>query len=162
MEAEQIAVERYKADQMFKSAASWFWWIGALSIINSMITTSGKQFTFTFGLGISQIGDAWQASDSGILSTLGFFLSFGFSGLFILLAWLARHTTAALPIGIVVYSLDALLFLVAQDWLGLGFHLFALFLIVTGWRAYKRMIVALPPPVSVEPSEVTPESVQAG
>jgi len=162
VEPEQIAVERYKAEQMYISAASWFSWIGGLSILNSVMTSSGKQFNFTFGLGISQIGDAWQASGSGILSTLGFFLSFGFSGLFILLAWLARHTTVALPIGTVVYGLDALLFLIAQDWIGLGFHVFALFLIITGWRASNKMKLALPPPVSAEAPKIIPESGQAG
>lgn len=161
MEAGQIAVERYKAEQMFKSAAGWFWWIGALSLLNSTITMSGKQFNFTFGLGIAQIGDAWMAGDPGILSTLGFFISFGSSGLFLLLAWLARHTTVALPVGIAIYAADALLFLLAQDWLGLGFHVFALFLIVTGWRAYRRMIAALPPSVPAT-GDIAPGSADAG
>lgn len=162
MEAAQVAVERYKAEQLFKSAAGWFWWIGALSIVNSAITMSGKQFTFTFGLGVALIGDAWMAGDSsGLLSTLGFFLSFGSSELFLLLAWLARHTTAALPIGIAIYAADALLFLLAQDWLGLGFHVFALFLIVTGWRAYRRMMKALPQ-APVATSDVEPGTAQAG
>jgi hypothetical protein len=144
MEPEEIAVERYKAEQMFRSAAGWFWWIGALSLLNSAITMSGKQFTFTFGLGVAQIGDAWMAGESGILSTVGFFLSFGSSSLFLLLAWLSRHTTVAMPIGVAVYAADTLLFLLARDWLGLGFHVFALFLIVSGWRAYRRAIAALP------------------
>lgn len=161
MQAEQLAVDRYKAEQTYKSAASWFWWIGALSILNSAIAMSGKQFNFTFGLGLSQIGDAWMASDSGLLSTLGLFLSFGFSGLFLLLAWLSQHTKVALPIGMIVYAVDALLFLIAQDWLGLGFHAFALILIASGWSAYRRMIASLPAP-TVGDGDVAPAPEQAG
>lgn len=145
MEPEQIAVERYKAEQTLKSAASWFWWIGALSVINTAMSLGGKQFTFTFGLGVAQIGDAWMSGEGPLLSTIGFFLSFGSSALFLLLGWLSRHTPVALPVGIAVYALDALLFLFVQDWLGLGFHAFALFLIVSGWRAGRRMMAALPP-----------------
>ena len=119
-----------------------------MSILNSAIATSGKQFNFTFGLGVSQIGDAWMASDSGLLSTVGVLVSFAFSGLFLLLAWLAQHTRVALPIGIAVYAVDALLFVVAQDGLGLGFHAFALFLNISGWATYRRMVpTATAPPV---------------
>jgi hypothetical protein len=154
MEAAQVVVDRYKAEQLYKSAAGWFWWIGGLSVVNSLTTLSGNQFTFTFGLGISQIGDVWLAGESGILWALGFLLSFGSSGLFLLLAWLARHTTAALPLGVGFYAADALIFLLAQDWLGLGFHAFALLLIVNGWRASKRALAALPPPAPVTADSV--------
>jgi hypothetical protein len=161
MQPEQVVLERYKAEQAYKSAASWFWWIGALSIINSAIAMSGKQFNFTFGLGVSQIGDAWMASDSGLLSTIGVFLSFGFSGLFLLLAWLAQHTKVALPIGTVIYAGDSVLFLLVQDWLGLAFHAFALFVIVSGWAAYRRIISSLPS-VPQEETSLVPEPGQAG
>lgn len=143
MDPETLAVERYKAEQMLKSAAGWFWWIGGLSVVNSVIAGTGKEFTFTFGLGISQLGDALIAQKSPILYLIGFFMSYGFAFLFFFLAWLARHTPVALPIGMVVYALDALVFLVAQDWFGLGFHVFALFLIQTGYVAYKRAVALL-------------------
>lgn len=143
MNPEEVAVERYKAEQMLKSTASWFWWIGGLSIVNSALSSSSKQFSFTFGLGISQIGDVMLASDSPLLSTLGFFVSYGFAFLFFLLAWLAKHAPVALPVGIGIYAADSLIFLVAQDWLGLGFHAFALLLIVGGWRGYRKALASL-------------------
>jgi hypothetical protein len=159
MEPEQVAVERYKAEQMLKSTAGWFWWIGALSLVNSFLASSGKQFTFTFGLGVSQIGDTWMAGDSAILEQIGIFLSYGFPGLFFLLAWLTKHTEVALPIGVGLYTADALLFLFAQDWLGLGFHAFALVLIGSGWRAYRKLAASLPKPVASEVTAVTPPAV---
>lgn len=139
MDAENLAVERYKAEQAMKSAASWFTWIGGLSVVNSALATSEKPLSFTFGLGVSQIGDTFMASDSSAVSTLGFFISFGFSGLFILFGWLARHWEPAFPIGVVIYALDSTLFFVARDWVGLGFHVFAAILIITGYRTYRRL-----------------------
>ena len=162
MQTEDIAVKRYKAEQAYKAAASWFWWIGALSILNSAIIMNGKQFNFTFGLGVSQIGDALMAGGSGLLSTLGLFLSFGFSGAFLLLAWLSQHTKVALPIGVALYGADSLLFLFFQDWLGLGFHLFALFLIVAGWRASRRLGAEAEQPVMMPPSVPSESTSQAG
>jgi hypothetical protein len=138
MENDQLTLDQYKREQAMKSAASWFTWIGALSILNSGLAINGKAFTFTFGLGLSQIGDAMMSSESPLVDTLGFFISFGFSGLFILLGWLARHWDPAFLIGIIVYALDAIIFVVAQDWLGVGFHAFALFLIIGGYRAYRK------------------------
>ncbi|MFZ2494074.1 MAG: hypothetical protein WA208_21545 [Thermoanaerobaculia bacterium] len=151
MNSETLAVERYKADQLLKSTAGWFWWIGGLSIVNSALAGGGQQFTFTFGLGVSQLGDAFLAQKSPILSLLGFFMSYGFAGLFFLLAWLSRHAPVALPVGIAIYSLDTLLFLLFQDWLGLGFHLFALFLIGSGYVGYKKALAQLP----TEPAQTT-------
>jgi hypothetical protein len=144
MNTDQIAVERYKAEQMLKSAASWFWWIGGLSIVNSALNASGKQFSFTFGLGISQIGDWMLTTDSPILSALGFFVSYGFAALFFFLAWLTKHVEFALPVGIGIYAGDAVIFLIAQDWIGLGFHAFALFLIIGGWRGYRKAVASIP------------------
>ena len=140
-----VAVEQYKREQARNSAASWFWWIGALSLVNSVLTMNDTSFAFTFGLGVAQIGDAWMAGDSGLLSTLGFFLSFGFSGLFLLLGWLAKHWPPAFLIGMAVYALDSTIFIFAQDWIGVGFHAFALFLIASGYRAYRQAADAAAP-----------------
>lgn len=148
---ESLAVERYKAEQAMKSAASWFTWIGGLSVINSALTSGGKQFSFTFGLGVSQIGDAFMASNSPGMHTLGFFISFGFSGLFILFGWLARHWEPAFLIGVVIYGLDSILFLVAQDWVGFGFHVFASVLIISGYRTYRQLRGTTAPVDLLEP-----------
>ena len=162
MEAEDPAVTRYKSEQMLKGAASWFTWIGALSFLNTFLTMNGKQFTFTFGLGFSQLGDAMMTNESPIVETLGFFVTFGFSGFFVLLGWLAKHWEPAFIVGIVVYGLDALIFLIAQDWVGVGFHVFASVLIITGYRAYRQLrttAAATVPPETPQPAPVnTPAS----
>lgn len=57
-----------------------------------------------------------------------------------------------LLIGVGLYAADGLLFVLAQDWIGLGFHALAIFLILTGWTNYKRAVVALPPPTPAMPT----------
>jgi hypothetical protein len=42
----------------------------------------------------------------------------------------------------VLYGLDGLLFLIVQDWLSFGFHVFALFCIFGGYRSLKNLRVA--------------------
>jgi hypothetical protein len=139
MVVEEVGIKKYKAEQLRKGAASWFAWIGGLSLVNSVLAISGKQFSFTFGLGMAQVGDALVANESPIFQLLGLFVAFGSAGVFILFSWLARHTWVVFPIGTAVYALDAVLFLIVGDWLSLGFHGFALFLIIGGWRAAKKL-----------------------
>jgi len=139
MVTEEVGIKKFKAEQLRKGAASWFAWIGSLSLLNSILALSGKQFSFTFGLGMAQVGDALVANESPFLRILGLFVAFGSAGVFILFWWLARHTWIVFPVGTAIYGLDAVLFLLVADWLSLGFHGFALFLIIGGWRAAKKL-----------------------
>jgi len=49
--------EKLRVEQQLKGGASWFVWIAALSVINSVILLSGGTWSFIFGLGITQIVD---------------------------------------------------------------------------------------------------------
>jgi hypothetical protein len=62
------------------------------------------------------------------------------SGIFALFGYLA-HQRNAWPfyLGMGLYVLDALLFLVFGDWLSFGFHLFALFGLFRGLRALGKL-----------------------
>jgi MFS family permease len=151
MDNEVAAVERYKVEQAMRGTASWFTIIGGLSVLNSALASNERQFSFTVGLGVSQIGDGWMSTPSPGMHTLGFFVSFGFAGLFILFGWLARHWEPAFGIGIVLYGLDSILFLVAQDWVSLGFHLFALGVIAAGYHKYRRLRHTVVPHATPEP-----------
>ena len=47
----------------------------------------------------------------------------------------------------VLYALDGLLFLLVQDWLSLGFHVFALYAMFKGYTALCRLKTIVPPAV---------------
>ncbi len=48
-------------EAQLKSGASWFYWIAGLSAVNTISALSGSNWRFMFGLGITQIIDAFAA-----------------------------------------------------------------------------------------------------
>jgi hypothetical protein len=123
-----------------KSGASWFYWIAALSLINSVIALTGKGFTFIFGLGITQITDSIAAEMGGIgrailfaanLLIIGILAAFGYFGC-------KRHLLVFL-VGMGLYLLDAILLLIFQSWLEVAFHAFVLYCLFRGMQACRAL-----------------------
>jgi hypothetical protein len=129
---------------VFKSGANWFFWIAGLSLINSIILLSGGQWNFIVGLGITQIIDSFGLAASGEAGGAGKIVVFIFdlmvAGVFILFGVLARKGYGgAFIVGMIVYALDGMLFLLVKDFLSIGFHIFIMFLIFSGYGAYKKL-----------------------
>jgi len=63
----------------------------------------------------------------------------------VLIGWLSNKVYGPVyVIGMIIYLLDALLyigllFIGEPDWLGLGFHVFALFLMFSGYSALRKL-----------------------
>ena len=139
---------------VFQSGANWFFWIAGLSAINSFIILMGGEWSFIIGLGITLVFDAVAREIGG----LGFAVAIVLD-VIVLLTFVGfgifarkRHTWAFI-VGMVLYSLDGLLFVLFQDWLSVGFHVFALFFIYKGMRAHLALRAlallsegGLPPP----------------
>jgi len=51
--------KKLRAERVVKSGASWFLTVGALSIINSVLSMSGAKIRFIFGLGIAELVDGY-------------------------------------------------------------------------------------------------------
>jgi hypothetical protein len=132
------------------SGASWFWWIAALSLINTVLIHTGSDTSLAIGLGFTLIVDAMFQEvklvafviDALALATvcgLGFFARKGY-------VW-------AFVVGIVLYSLDALIYLGMQAWLGVAIHAFALFYMFRGALRLRAALKAAaePPPVLAPP-----------
>jgi hypothetical protein len=135
--------------QRFKNGASWFYWLAALSIINSLLSVFEANVRFIFGLTITQVFDGeakgfqQQGFETAIWIALG--LDFLAAGFFVLVGTLAlRGMHFMFIIGLVVYFLDALLAL-GLLWLGvisplaLLFHAFVIWQIWNGWRAHRQL-----------------------
>jgi hypothetical protein len=123
-----------------KSCASWFYWIAALSLVNSIVTLTGSNFRFLFGLGITQIIDgATQGMGNGgkgvalaldvlVVGVLVFFGVFASKGQL----W-------AFVIGGVLFALDCVIFIFAEQWLGVAFHAYVLFRLFQGFEACRQL-----------------------
>ena len=138
---------RVELQHSVRSGANWFYWIAALSLLNSVIATFAGQWNFIFGLGITQVFDAIggglaaEAEGSGLgFRIFGLMLSLGAVSVYALFGWLGnRLKTAGFVTGMIFYFLDGGIFLVAGDMLGAGFHVFALFLMGRGFKALKEL-----------------------
>ena len=124
------------------SAASWFYVLAALSVINSLIATFGGTIRFIFGLGITGVVDAiivaTKVGAAGNIISLVFTLAM--SGLFVVFGFLSKKGYHwAFIIGMVVYLLDGLLLLLASDYLGAAFHAYVLFRLYQGLAASRKL-----------------------
>jgi len=123
-----------------KSSAKWLYWIAGLSIVNTLISFFGGGVSFLFGLGITQLIDGlvYDTSTSAKLIALCFQILI--SGIFAGLGYYAlKPEKWALLAGMILYFLDGLIFLMVEDWLSIGFHVFVLFVLYGGLNSLRKI-----------------------
>jgi hypothetical protein len=130
-----------------QSGARWFYWIAALTVINSMINMNGGGINFIVGLSASQFVDGLAigyakdfASSAVIGKTIALIVNILLAGVFFMFGKFAySKQNLAFMLGMICYGADALLGVPFGEWLGVGFHLFALFCIYGGMQANKKL-----------------------
>lgn len=127
-----------------QSGARWFFWIAGLSLINSIAALTNSSWSFLAGLGITQFisGFAVGLSEDlgGAVTVIAFVLDALVAGFFVFLGVFAQkgHTWAFI-LGLVVYALDGLIFLVFQLWFPLAFHVFVFYCVFKGLAANRKL-----------------------
>jgi hypothetical protein len=127
-----------------QSGAKWFYWIAGLSLINSIAAVSGSEWSFLAGLGITQLisGFALGLSEEvgGSVNVIAFMLDLLVAAFFVSLGvWANKGDTWAFVLGLVVYALDGIIFLVFQLWFSLAFHAFVIFSLYRGLAANRKL-----------------------
>ena len=139
--------EKIKLEKAIKGGASNFYWIAALSIINSIAVLTGGNWSFFIGLGITQLIDGIfmiivQSADESfafITQIIGFAINLIFVGIFVVFGVFAQKQKKwAFIMGMVLYALDGLIFLLVPDFFSIGFHILILFFISGGMNAMKK------------------------
>ncbi len=129
------------------SGASWFYWIAGLSLVNTAILHSGGDRHFIVGLAITVIVDVIAAGigkDHPDAATTLMLFAIGFS-VFVsvivaVFGWLSRKRFLWIfGIGMFLYVLDGLLYLVIGDFLSAAFHGYALFSMIQGFNGYRKL-----------------------
>jgi hypothetical protein len=154
------AMPREQAVTQAKNAANWFWWISGLSLVNSIAVILELDYAMLLGLGVTQIADAiltgalkeLTGSAAVVAKMIHAAIVLGAAGFFYLLGVKARAFRLwAYPLGMALYACDALIFLLAQDWVGVGFHAFVLFMLWGGYGIARAVVAAgaVPPPQQV-------------
>ena len=123
-----------------RSGAQWFFWIAGLSIINTISAFSGGSFGFVIGLGVTQAIDGLAGNGETSGKVIALILNLIAVGIFVFFGVFARRRHAwAFLAGMVLYGLDGLIFLLVKDWIGVGFHAFALWCIWVGFQANQKL-----------------------
>ena len=141
-EQKRLLLERMNIENRHKNGANWFYWIAGLSLINSIIFLSGSNWNFVIGLGITQLIDGiGQTFEPGIAGKAFLFILDAIAaGVFIVFGILSRKgQNWVFILGMILYAMDGLLFIVVQDWLSIGFHVFALYCIFSGYKASRKI-----------------------
>lgn len=168
--AEEIET-RLKLNAKLKSGAGWFYWVAALSVINSIIILANGEWSFLFGMGITQLVDGvvlgifdGSVNTPASAKFIGLGLVVLISSIFALFGWQGnKRAKWAFLVGMVLYGLDALILLSVSDYLGIAFHFWVLFGLFAGYRACNELekldkapAVSAPPDVPITPAEFSP------
>jgi hypothetical protein len=126
-----------------KSGASWFYWIAALSLINSIASFGGMNFRFIFGLGITQMLDALGSGMGSAGPAVALALDLVAAGIFVLFGVFAHKLHSwAFIVGMLCFAADTILLVVFQQWLDVALHLLVLFFLGRGFVACRKIKAA--------------------
>ena len=131
-------------------SANWFFWIAALSLINSAATHSGSQWHFILGLGITEVADGVAGQFGGGGTGVAVVFDVMAASIFAVFGLLARRMVIwPFAIGMVAYALDGVLLVLFGDYLSAAFHGYALYCIylgVSALRQYRQTVEAFGAP----------------
>ena len=129
-----------------QSGARWFYWIAGLSLINAIAAATNSKWSFLAGLGITQFISGFASAlsadlgNSSAVMVIAFVLNVFVAGFFIFLGvFSGKGHTWAFLIGLVIYALDALIFLAVQLWFPLAFHAFVFYCLFRGFAANRKL-----------------------
>lgn len=132
-------------EAQMKGGANWFYWIAALSLVNSLAFIFQANFAFLAGLGFTQLFEAvvQLSIENGApesLNVVAIIFDVIIVGIFALIGFYSnKGFTAPFLVGIIIYAIDAVLVLALGSYLTAGFHVFALFFIIRGYLAARKL-----------------------
>lgn len=123
------------------SGASWFNTLALFAIVNAALTFMEVNLRFIFGLGVADIAAAVaQASESQGAKVFAIGVTLSAAAIFYALGLKARKgATWAFVVGMSLYTLDGMLWLLVRDWLEVGCHAFAVWMMFQGMLANRRL-----------------------
>lgn len=122
----------FELEQKLRSGASWFYWMAALSVINSLMVNQG--WGFAIGMGITRQMDyelPFAAAVTFSVVASGIIALFGFFGI-------KRHLWAFI-VGMILLALDTGLTVLQQAWISVAFHVWALVSIFMAFQACRAL-----------------------
>jgi hypothetical protein len=139
-----LAQEAGELQRQLLSGANWFYWIAGLSLVNSVSSLLGSDWRFIAGLGFTQIIDILARegfSNAGsAVKIIAFIFDLLVACVFVMFGIFAgKKMTWAFGVGMLIYALDAVIFLLGMDILAIAFHVYALYCLFRGLRACQQL-----------------------
>lgn len=151
-EQNSVQEDNSQLQNQAKSGAHWFYWIAGASVVNTIIFLFGGNLNFIVGLGIVQVINGLailiegQTGSTTMPKVGALLVNLAISAIFLIIGYYAgKGMTWIFTVGIILYVLDGVIFLLFGDWLSIGFHIFALFFIVRGLMAANKLQKISPP-----------------
>lgn len=133
---------RFQLVQKRNNGGGWFYWIAGASILNTILSAAGTEWGLAIGLGLTYLIDGFAEALSNTVRTpiYAVIIDVAVAGGFLLIGRAARRGRLGwYAVGIVLYFLDGLLFVLAEDILGIAVHAVAIFALISGWRASRSL-----------------------
>jgi hypothetical protein len=131
-----------------KNGAAWFYWIAALSLINTIMVLSGSDTSFALGMGVTLIVDSFaaefakQAGGGASVIAVAVVFDVIVLGMVVLCGWLSKkRILPVFAIGMLLYLLDGLVCLLLGSIVCIAIHAFALWSMWSGFAAYRQLNV---------------------
>src|ERR1700704_406779 len=138
LQAGPTGEERKTLERRRRNGGQWFYWIAALSLITAALAFAGQEWRFILGLGVTQL--VQEMAKSGSAGTKAGLVGVALIVVFAVIGQRAVHGYRwAFLLGMTLFALDGALFVLIQDWVGVGFHAFALVMIGRGYMAARRL-----------------------
>jgi hypothetical protein len=139
--------EKLALEKRLQEGSRWFYIIAGLSLLNSVVLVAGGSINFLVGLGITQIIDGFSialaddlgAGSGSIIRFIAFVLDILIASVFAVLGILSKRHKWSFIVGMVIYALDGVLFLVFKDFLSFGFHILAFLGLFNGFKTLNQM-----------------------
>lgn len=140
--------KKHSLDKTINKSTFWFFLIGGLSLFNSILYFTGIKKSYIFWLVpasygtlyISAIAETFPENKGILLRLVGLLLGFLISGIFITIGVLGRKKQQWVVLtGIVLYSLDGILYFINGSWKFVIFHLLVLPFLWSGQHAFNNL-----------------------
>ena len=156
---------QYQLEQKVKIGANWFYWIAALSLINSILILTGMQWSFIVGLGATQMVDGIaqvtieEHGASDVLKYIAFAIDLVIAGVYVIMGVFAnKRIKAIFIVGMIIYALDALIFLLVGDFLSIAFHGYVLYCLFNSLKALNELQSLQPQTIQPPQQQYEPQS----
>lgn len=113
-----------------------FKWIGGLSLVNTIFVLTKANLMMLGGLGATLVVDYLFLNAGPQIQPIGWGINITIALMFFALAkFSGKGYRSAFVVGMVLYGLDAGLYVLLHDWINVAFHAYFLYLLFRGFKA---------------------------